>query len=82
MHITSGADFRLVAAPVMLSKILMRCFLEMVFMRMCRRAKGNKTIPTSLNCDCTCLGLDDKTYNFASLARDSGKPRFAKYPAK
>lgn len=81
MHVTSGADFRLVAAPVMLSNIL-RCFLEMVFMHMCRRAKGNKTIPTSLNCDCTCLGLDDKTYNFAPVARDSGKPRFAKYPAK
>lgn len=82
MHIISGAVFRLVAALVMLSKILLRCLLEMVLMHMCRRAKGNKTIPTSLNCDCTCLGLDDKTYNFAPLARDSGKPRFAKYSAK
>lgn len=82
MQIISGADFCLVAALVMLSKILLRCFLEMVLMHMCRRAKGNKTIPTSLNCDCTCLGLDDKTYNFAPLTRDSGKPRFAKFSAK
>ena len=78
MHIISGADFRLVAALVILSKIWLRCFLEMVFVHMCWRANGNKTVPNSINCDCTCLSLDDKTYNFAPLARDSGKRRFAK----
>ena len=82
MYIISGADFRLVAALVMFLKIRLRCFLAMVFIYTCRRAKGNKTILNSLNCDCTCPGVDDKTYNFAPLARDSGKPRFAKYPAK
>ena len=67
-----------IAALVMLLKIWFRCFLAVVFMHMCRGAKGNKTIPDHVTYDCSCTDQDDKVYNLAPLAKESGKPRFAK----